>query len=790
MKISNVKIKIMVLLLFLVIIISIEVKSILLAPFFNDTTEVDFGQGTLHLTNITGSDVGTNVTLNFTVNTGNMSGGHNLYNITGNFTSRIFDSGHTNSVFDKIAWTSTLPNTSDAIGFAMHTGARDVGVFYRNGSIGTNLNQRAYDASFAFTDSLRFYSIPTGWSRDDIIGFGWDDDNSPNLYALFRNGSIAQSSQADLTTDAVLTSTSSFTILGGFNTSDVIGFAVDTVSNPTQGTSALFFKNGSYLVAPTESPPFAFSTVRAFTLSPSGFNTVDVIGADASNFGNDVAMFFRNGSYVANTATADFSADISFSSVFLATYHSDANITEQTNISLQTRVANDTNFFTDWSSFYIQSNGTQTIEGGNGRYIQYRAVFYTPDKYITPSLENVSLNYSDLKVPDVNSSINNTAPEYGEIINLSANISDFSGLSFCQFIDNQSTDGARRFFNYSIGGQNDRCSQNYTVFTARGSIINFSLIVNDTYNNKNQTDFIIAISGIPPRWQNPEINDTNIEQFDFVKFNATWSDNIQLSGYFFSTNATGKWTNMSNISFSGSQNESNFTMQINASPYAVVGWAFYANDTSNNFNATDVQTFAVVPQYHTFYGDVQSDIVLDTYQNISIIAWFNSSDVKGNVYITDTDTLNGISWGSLQAIGKDKTAALNDVTDDWEDIDTLLGMTLFNDSINRSFINGTRGFPKNKTNFVVQGKLIENVSTINSTNTSNFVTGILWDTSDSADAQYDVLEIEDVVFVTKVNNKALGFYGNYHYEIKIPARLQRYRTPNNQDSATFYVELT
>ena len=385
--------------------------------------------------------------------------------------------------------------------------------------------------------------------------------------------------------------------------------------------------------------------------------------------------------------------------------------------------------------------------------------------------------------PIINSSLNNTAPKYGEVINFTANVSDEIGLSFCQFIDNQSSNGAKRFFNKTISGFSDQCSQDF-VISRDGGVINFSLIVNNTANFKKQKEFVITIVGIPPRWQNPEINDSNVEQFDFVRFNATWTDNVNLSAYIFSINLSGVWLNVSNFSFSGAANESNFTMQINASPNSVVGWVFYANDTSNNLNVTEVQTFIVVSQYHIFYGDIYSAIVLDTSQNLSIMAWFNSSNVRGNIYVADTDTLNGISWTTLKAIGKD--SSLNDIADDWENIDILLGMTQFNDSINKTFTSNSQ--PKNKTDFLVQGSLIVNVSTINSTNSSNFVTGILWDTSDSVDAQYDTTEKEDLVFITKVDNKALGSFGTYNYEIKVPSRLQKYREP--RDSLSFYVELT
>jgi len=365
----------------------------------------------------------------------------------------------------------------------------------------------------------------------------------------------------------------------------------------------------------------------------------------------------------------------------------------------------------------------------------------------------------------------------GYLNNTNVNVSCYQGD--CGKIGNNFT---LQDINNSVASVAFNCSaSSLGIFYANFSVNS----TEDIYKENISVKCNITDTGAPA-WQNPEINDTGIEQFDFVRFNATWTDNLNLSAYIFSINVTGIWVNVSNYTFSGTANESNFTMQINDSPYTVVGWIFYANDSFNSFNVTDVQTFVVVSQYHIFYGGIYSDIVLDNSQNLSIIAWFNSSNVKGNIYVSDTDTLNSISWTSLQAIGKDKS--LNDIQNDWEDIDISLGTTQFNDSINRTFTFD--GQPKNKTDLVVLGRLVENISTINSTNTSNFVTGILWDTSDSADTQYDTTEREDLVFITKVNNKDLGFYGTYNYEIKVPARLKQYRVPNDQDSISFYVELT
>ncbi|MBI3027830.1 hypothetical protein HYY70_07000, partial [Candidatus Woesearchaeota archaeon] len=322
---------------------------------------------------------------------------------------------------------------------------------------------------------------------------------------------------------------------------------------------------------------------------PEGFNPEDAIGVDVDRGANDVAMFFRNGSHATDGSQADFSTNISFDSVFVSTYNSGSitgnNITETTNITLQTRVSNDSVTFTDWSLVYIDYGGTQTITGGNGRYIRYKAVFTTTDKYFTPILENVSINYTiDIIAPEVNSSINNTNPRYLEIINFTANLSDSSALILCQFIDNMSLDGSKRYFNISVYNQNDKCSQNYTVFAPKNSVINFTLLVNDTYGNVNRTQFILAVVN----WNTTlalsifSPIDLSIDDTIFAACNATITDNDNRSDIK-NVNATfyqsiisssapddnnNHYSNNSCIAVQNSTYESNYSCGFNLQYYA------------------------------------------------------------------------------------------------------------------------------------------------------------------------------------------------------------------------------
>ena len=488
-----------------------------------------------------------------------------------------------------------LANSSDVLGYAMDTGANDIGVFYRNGSFGADTAQGDLNSVVDFTVGLRKYGLPAGFNYQDIVGFAWDDDASGIIYAFFRNGSVLNSSVvANLGSDFnFTTNVSTWSIPSGFNVSDIIDFEIDSA----EGVSAVFMHNGSFINATTEAPPFNFDTAGAFTI-PSDFPSYDMIGVAYDRSADDLAMFFRNRSYVSDINRVGFGGAINFNAVWDATYNAGVNLTTFTNITLQTRISNNSVTFTSWSSIYVNPNGSQSVESANGRYIQYKAVFYSPDKYKTPYLQNVSINYTiDIIVPAVNSSINNTSPRFREDINFTANTSDISGVNFCQFIDNMSTDGSKRFFNISLSGQNAQCSQNYTIFVPKKSVINFSLIVNDTYNNKNQTDFIITVADWRANVTNLTIQsviDLNPGNQTTVTCNATISDNDNVSdikavnatfyhisvGVNSANDNNNHYTNNSCLALKNATFESNYTCGFSIQ--------YYANNGTWRCNITSV----------------------------------------------------------------------------------------------------------------------------------------------------------------------------------------------------------
>lgn len=383
-----------------------------LDPIFLDNLQSDFSLGTLFQTNVTPSvNGGANVTLNYTIITnsgcsecGNMSSGQLRYNNTGNFTSQVFDTLGETSVFDKIMWGSRFQNTSNFIGAACHNTANDCGFFMRNGSIAVSLTLSGVPgfeficSTSAPDDSLRSYTLPANFNYKDIIGFGWDDDATNTIYAFTKNGSVlSDTSQSDLTTDISFTNAiGQFTIPQNFNMSDAFGTGVDT----TDTNTAIFFKNGSFIVdTNSEAPPFQFDTIRSWTLAAStDLDKNSLIGFGYQESG-DACIYFSNGTTNVTSVRdtgQDFTTNIAFAVVRPLDTNSTMNITKNsTNITLQTRVSNSTPPINTWSNLYIYENGSDINPENNiGRYIQYKAVFITPDKYLTPQLENVSINYT------------------------------------------------------------------------------------------------------------------------------------------------------------------------------------------------------------------------------------------------------------------------------------------------------------------------------------------------------------------------------------------------------------
>ncbi len=204
------------------------------------------------------------------------------------------------------------------------------------------------------------------------------------------------------------------------------------------------------------------------------------------------------------------------------------------------------------------------------------------------------------------------------------------------------------------------------------------------------------------------------------------------------------------------------------------------NNKANNSITTGAWQFV--------YGDVNSDSFFDLadVENKSVIRWESVNFNSGNIFVIDSES--SILWTSTLAIGKNTTGS--NTSNDFSDIDTLLNMTGFPDSVSTLYTNSS-GTIINTTNYIVFNKVINFVPITNSTNNTNFYTGILWDSSDnnnSNNGEFDTTDKEDLIFAAQLNKDKQGAYGTYDYEIRIPANIRRYSTTDS-NSVVFYTEI-
>lgn len=215
---------------------------------------------------------------------------------------------------------------------------------------------------------------------------------------------------------------------------------------------------------------------------------------------------------------------------------------------------------------------------------------------------------------------------------------------------------------------------------------------------------------------------------------------------------------------------------VRIDPDEVINETTKVNNKANNSLSVEL--------YQYFYGNISADILLATSANYSIKAFKNLTSNYGNLFISDYDS--SFSFTNLQALGRNIVG--DSTNNDFSELDSALNSSGLVDSIKNVWAAGG-DIPTFVRNVSLSSLIIENVPFNESTNNSNFYTGILWDTADDAlnNFQFDDQDREDIVFVTEVGIGKQGSYGFYTYEIRVPAVIRNYKT--GSDSVAFYFEL-
>ncbi|MBR9706414.1 hypothetical protein GOV14_05240 [Candidatus Pacearchaeota archaeon] len=306
--------------------------------------------------------------------------------------------------------------------------------------------------------------------------------------------------------------------------------------------------------------------------------------------------------------------------------------------------------------------------------------------------------------------------------------------------------------------------------------------------NLSYPDFMINSSLISVNTSSPRENDTvlinatvyNLDAADstglVVRFynGDPASGGVQINGDK-SIDITAGGFNVTNVVWSATIGTNELFVIIDP-PLATNG-SFDESNESNNKASLNV----TVGSWQYLYGSIDSGSEYQLLNNDSyrVLNWSADYFVNGSLLVADQESQ--ISWTSLLAIGRDNESAAT--TNDFLNIDTLLNMSFMDDSVNTTFLGG-----ENTSDMLLFGRWIYNIPVAISINSSNFLTGILWDSDDDSDGEYSVIDKEDLIFFARINPDSVGAYGTYDYELRVPAKLREYNNTDSQ-SVLYYVEL-
>ena len=352
--------------------------------------------------------------------------------------------------------------------------------------------------------------------------------------------------------------------------------------------------------------------------------------------------------------------------------------------------------------------------------------------------------------------------------------------------------------------------------TLDGEIIEQNILV---LNGSEENVSVVDLEGGPHYWNVSCIdNATNIGQSETYLFYSPYPDlEVNSSNIFFSDDSPSEgsivnitatvfnigggdaknitvqfWEN--EIGGSGSQIGSNQTINLTALESENVSVEYTAelgtndifvvvdpsneieeeNETNNNASKSITVEF-----WHYAGGETNDTITLEDEELEGIFQWQVANSTGSNIYVSDYDA--DVNWQSLQALGRDTSG--NERIEDFGELDNALNSSTFFDSVNATYLEN--GNPKETIELEVYNQEITNIPVVNSTNSTSFKTGILWDFSDGG-TTYS--EVQDVIFLTVVNKSQQGYNETRDFEIRIPATLGQLVGPDN-DKVAFYTEI-
>ncbi len=299
---------------------------------------------------------------------------------------------------------------------------------------------------------------------------------------------------------------------------------------------------------------------------------------------------------------------------------------------------------------------------------------------------------------------------------------------------------------------------------------NYAIYANDTAGNNatSQAGNYTVLGPVDLQVSDIIFSDDNASEDDVITVSVNISNNGSKEAENFSLKVNvslwnGTW-NLNDtltkdmINVSGNSYELvNFSWTVKIGTYRFLANADYLDNVSeSNESNNDYSENYTTSSWQVLYGNYNYTIDIGSASNYIFNRWSVTAPA-GTVYFYDSDAVFD-PWNLEPLNG----------TNDLSELDAALGLTGFSDSVSSLFdVDGDNISDRTGT-FFISGSYVSGVPIINTTNTSSFVTGLMYDSGDGVG--YD--GSQDVVFVTSLNASHVGKYGTYDYEIRLPSPLK------------------
>ena len=265
---------------------------------------------------------------------------------------------------------------------------------------------------------------------------------------------------------------------------------------------------------------------------------------------------------------------------------------------------------------------------------------------------------------------------YNRSVHFNISLADEHNLSSYIF----SWNGSGEWYNYSNASITEKTwsiwiNKSLGNLTPLGTV-SWTFYFNDSVNQRNQTAiFTKQLLSLYPWFSGNETNVTGVTGEVNVTFNITTSDEFNLSYWIFSWNGTGdNWDNLTNGSLSGTSVKVIANKSINLTS-GTIGYRWYANDSSGNWNNSELRTFIVTAteiQSPSDSGGGGGIPFMKIFCNVTFSPSelvFDNFNIREKLYITNNNNFN-------ISILINITNSTNKETDDFEVTPSMFNITI------------------------------------------------------------------------------------------------------------------